>query len=265
VTDQSSQPALCVEQVSKRFQLQKRDFVAVEEVSFAVNSGDIGVLLGPSGCGKSTLLRMVAGLEPYTAGRISLNGRLVTGPGADRGMVFQTYTSFPWLSVKANVEFGLQVSGQLRALRQGMAEYFIERVGLADFKDAYPDQLSGGMRQRIALARALANGPELLLMDEPFGALDPETRWQMQELLDEIVSKENMTVLLVTHDIEEALYLADNIVLLASSPGRVRQQLRPKLRAEQGFCSKTSILTHPEYSGLYNDLRATMLKEAVPG
>lgn len=179
------------------------------------------MLLGPSGCGKSTILRMAAGLESLSAGKILLSGHSITGPGRDRGMVFQSYTSFPWLTVKENVEYGLKVNGYNRAERRDIANHFIDRVRLTKFRDAYPDQLSGGMRQRVAIARALANGPEILLMDEPFGALDPETRWQMQELLLNIVCTENMTVLMVTHDVDEALFLADKIVFLSSHPGTV--------------------------------------------
>jgi NitT/TauT family transport system ATP-binding protein len=168
---------------------------------------------------------MVAGLESISSGDILLSGRAISGPGRDRGMVFQTYTSFPWLTVKQNVEYGLKVNGCPRAERRDLANHFIDRVRLTKFKDAYPDQLSGGMRQRVAIARALANGPEILLLDEPFGALDPETRWQIQELLLDIVRTENMTVLMVTHDVDEALFLADKIVFLSSHPGTVKETI----------------------------------------
>ena len=256
--------ALSVSDVCKQFSLRGQQFSAVSNINFEINAGEICALLGPSGCGKSTILRIVAGLENRSSGLITLNGRPVNRPGADRGMVFQSYTSFPWLSVIENVEFGLKVSGQLNALREGIAEHFLERVGLSQFRDAYPNQLSGGMRQRVALARVLANGPELLLMDEPFGALDPETRWQMQELLYEVVCKEKMTVLLVTHDIEEALYLADNIVFLSSSPGRVKKTIRPNLREAGSENTKETILASPEYQNLFIDIRKMMLSEYSP-
>lgn len=254
-------PALTVQRVTKNFRINKKEIRAVNDVSFSVNSGEICALLGPSGCGKSTVLRMVAGLEYRGSGSITLNGREITEPGPDRGMIFQSYTSFPWLTVKQNVEFGLRVTGQLNALREGVAEYFIERVGLSRFRNAYPDQLSGGMRQRVALARVLANGPELLLMDEPFGALDPETRWQMQELLYEVACREKMTVLMVTHDIEEALYLADSIAVFSAAPGRVRDIIHPGLKEPSGFVAKEYVLNLPRYRLLFQQLRKMMLQE----
>ena len=249
--EQQAVSKLYVSQVCKNFQLKgHKTLCAVSSVSFEVQQSEICILLGPSGCGKSTILRMVAGLESISAGRILLDRQPITGPGRDRGMVFQSYTSFPWLTVKQNVEYGLRVNGHSRAERQDITNHFIDRVRLTPFKDAYPDQLSGGMRQRVAIARALANGPEILLMDEPFGALDPETRWQMQELLLDIVRMENMTVLMVTHDVDEALFLADKILFLSSHPGTVRERIPAPLQNSAKPTTKESMYEIPEYINL---------------
>lgn len=220
---------------------------AIDDVSFEVTEREICVLLGPSGCGKSTLLRMVAGLDQPSSGELRLADAPVRGPGRDRGMVFQSYTSFPWLTVRQNVEFGLRINGESLAIKEGTADYFLNRVKLDAFADAYPEQLSGGMRQRVALARALATYPRLLLMDEPFGALDAETRWQMQELLLEVVSKEAMTVLLVTHDIDEALFLGDRIVFLSRHPGRVKEILKPGFKQGQRLTTKEALYDSPGF------------------
>jgi NitT/TauT family transport system ATP-binding protein len=236
---------------------------AIEDVSFDVAAREVCVLLGPSGCGKSTLLRMAAGLDRPSTGRIALAGETVVGPSRDRGMVFQGYTSFPWLTVRQNVEFGLRVNGETLSIREGLADHFIERVKLGAFREAYPDQLSGGMRQRVALARALANYPRMLLMDEPFGALDAETRWQMQELLLEVVSKEAMTVLLVTHDIDEALFLGDRIVFLSRHPGRVREILRPDFKRGGRLATKEDLYDAPGYHALEKHVMRLMREEGA--
>ncbi len=236
---------------------------AIDRVSFEVTEREICVLLGPSGCGKSTLLRMAAGLDRPSEGSIALAGTPVVGPSRDRGMVFQSYTSFPWLTVRENVEYGLRVNGETLSIKEGTADYFIERVKLDAFRDAYPDQLSGGMRQRVALARALANYPRLLLMDEPFGALDAETRWQMQELLLDVVSKEAMTVLIVTHDIDEALFLGDRIVFLSRHPGRVREILQPTFKQGQRLTTKEALYDAPGYHELEKHVMRLMREEGA--
>ncbi len=220
---------------------------ALESVSFGPQRGAVGILLGPSGCGKSTLLRMVAGLETISAGRITVSGREVTGPGRDRGMVFQTYTSFPWLTVEDNVGYGLRINSSAAGRRGGVVDYFLDRIGLTPFRKAYPEQLSGGMRLRVAIARALANQPDMLLMDEPFGALDPETRWQMQELVLGIVHKERMTVLMVTHDIEEAAFMGDRIAFFSRGPGRLREVIEPTFGADERRLDKAALKAIPEY------------------
>jgi NitT/TauT family transport system ATP-binding protein len=197
---------------------------AVRDVSFDIldkpGIGEIVVFLGPSGCGKSTILKAIAGLLAPTAGEILLDGKPVTDVGRDRGMVFQTYTSFGWLTVRQNLEYGLKLQGIPKAERQERSDKYLQSVGLADFADRYPKDLSGGMKQRVAIARTLINRPKVILMDEPFGALDPQTRWGMQSLLLD-VSRSEDTNLFVTHDVSEAVYLADTVYVLSSRPARI--------------------------------------------
>ncbi|MEK7406012.1 MAG: ABC transporter ATP-binding protein [Acidobacteriota bacterium] len=183
--------------------------------------GEFRVLLGPSGCGKSTILRLIAGLDRPDAGEVLVNGKHVTGPGADRGMVFQKYTSFPWLTVGGNIEYGLRIRGTTPEKRRQTVAHLVEAVGLVGFENAYPDALSGGMQQRLAIARTLAVRPEVILMDEPFGALDAQTRGGMQTLLLRIWEETASTILFVTHDVEEAVYLADRLFILSARPGTI--------------------------------------------
>ncbi len=203
-----------------------REIAAVDRLSLDVADREIVSIVGPSGCGKSTLLRLVAGLVRPSTGEIRLDGRVVQAPGADRGMVFQSYTLFPWLTVQGNVEFGPKIRGLDPAYCREVAGRFIQMVGLAGFEHAYPKELSGGMMQRVAIARALANDPEVLLMDEPFGALDAQTRVFMQELLLDIWQKTPKTILFVTHDIDEALFLGDRVYVMTARPGRFRDEVR---------------------------------------
>ena len=194
------------------------------EDAFSPEGRDIGefrVLLGPSGCGKSTLLRMIAGLDRPDSGQIMVNGKPVAGPGRDRGMVFQKYTSFPWLTVADNIAYGLKINGVPAAEREKTVQQLIEAVGLAGFEKSYPDTLSGGMQQRVAIARTLAIRPQVILMDEPFGALDAQTRSDMQQLLLKVWDETASTILFVTHDVDEAIYLADRIFILCSRPGTI--------------------------------------------
>ncbi|HEX3746831.1 MAG TPA: ABC transporter ATP-binding protein [Bryobacteraceae bacterium] len=198
------------------------------EDKFAPDGRDIGefsVLLGPSGCGKSTILRLIAGLDRPDTGQILVNGAAVTAPGRDRGMVFQKYTSFPWLTVNQNVEYGLKINGFPEAERRQTVQRLIEAVGLSGFEKSYPDTLSGGMQQRVAIARTLALRPSVILMDEPFGALDAQTREDMQELLLKIWGETASTVLFVTHDVDEAVYLADHIYILCARPGTIMEDV----------------------------------------
>jgi ABC-type nitrate/sulfonate/bicarbonate transport system ATPase subunit len=202
-----------------------RQTEAVRDVSIDVidkpGVGEVAVFLGPSGCGKSTILKAVAGLLPPTKGEILVDGRLITGVGRDRGMVFQAYTSFAWLTVRRNVEYGLRLRGVPKAERRTLSDKYLAAVGLTDFADRYPKDLSGGMKQRVAIARTLINEPRLVLMDEPFGALDPQTRWGMQGLLLDVSRTEDNTILFVTHDVSEAVYLADTVYVLSARPARI--------------------------------------------
>jgi len=188
--------------------------------------GEFRVLLGPSGCGKSTLLRMIAGLDEPSSGEVLVNGQQVTGPGKDRGMVFQKYTSFPWLTVEENVAYGMKINGVPAAQRKETVDRLLKAVGLAGFAGVYPETLSGGMQQRVAIARTLALRPSVILMDEPFGALDAQTRSEMQQLLLQIWDETACTILFVTHDVEEAVYLADRIFIMSSHPGTIVEDVQ---------------------------------------
>lgn len=206
-----------------------RTVQAVENVSLSVANkpgiGELAVFLGPSGCGKSTILKSVAGLMTPDSGEVLVDGAPVDGTGRDRGMVFQSYTSFAWRTVLKNVEYGLELQGLPAAERRKQAMAIIEKVGLKDFADSLPKQLSGGMKQRVAIARTLVNKPRLILMDEPFGALDPQTRWGMQSLILDVLRTEDNTVLFVTHDVAEAVYLADVIFVLSHRPAKVLHRI----------------------------------------
>jgi ABC-type nitrate/sulfonate/bicarbonate transport system ATPase subunit len=214
--------------------------LALQATDLDVAENDFITILGPSGCGKSTLLRIVAGLDRQTAGEVLLDGRRIDGPGADRGMVFQSYTLFPWLSVRDNVCFGLRERGLPRAEQLEKADAFLAKVGLRGFENHYPKQLSGGMQQRTAIARALANDPRMLLMDEPFGALDHQTRELMQELLLGIWEEQKKTVLFVTHDIDEAVFMGSRVVVMSARPGRIKLDRRVELAHPRHYSVKTT-------------------------
>ena len=217
---------LRVDNVSLRYQSPKGEtFTALDRVSFEVPDRQFAVIVGPSGCGKSSLLYLTAGLNEPTEGDIYVGGQKVEGPGADRGMVFQGYTLFPWLTVRQNLEFGLKRRGLPQDEIRTIVEFYLGEVGLAKFAEHYPKQLSGGMMQRVAIARALANDPQILLMDEPFGALDSQTRLQMQQLLLQVWGNSKKTVVFVTHDIDEAILLADRIYVMGARPGRIKEIL----------------------------------------
>ena len=212
---------LRVEHLSKSFE----GLVVLDDISFSVNKGETVVIVGPSGCGKSSLLNILGGLDEASAGSVYVAGEKISGPGKDRGMVFQGYSLFPWLTVQKNVEFGLKMSGVPQKERSETALKYIGLVGLKGFESALPDQLSGGMKQRAAIARTLANQPEILLMDEPFGALDAQTRIIMQELLADISRKTGSTIIFITHDIDEAIILGSRILVMSRRPGTIRKTI----------------------------------------
>ena len=218
-----SAPELEVTSVSRVFPGQRgaKPVQALSPTDLTLEKNDFVTILGPSGCGKSTLLRIVAGLDRPTTGTVYLEGKEIRGPGADRGMVFQSYTLFPWLTIRENVGFGLREKGMKAAAIKETVDLYLDRVGLSAFADHWPKQLSGGMQQRTAIARALANDPKILLLDEPFGALDNQTRGLMQELLLGIWEREKKTVIFVTHDIEEAVFMASRVVTMSARPGRI--------------------------------------------
>jgi NitT/TauT family transport system ATP-binding protein len=217
----SRRVALSIEHLGRTYDSGNGPFAALGDLSHAVRQREFTCVIGPSGCGKSTLIRILAGLEQPTSGQVLVDGDPVRGPGAERGMVFQNYTLFPWLTVKKNVMFGPRMKGVRRERAEAAARKWLEVVGLERFADAYPAELSGGMKQRVAIARALANQPRILLMDEPFGALDAQTRASMQAHLLRIWESVDVTVVFITHDLDEAIYLADRIVVLGANPGRI--------------------------------------------
>lgn len=232
-------------EVRKRFEREGREIVAIDCFSLSVPEGEFVTIVGPSGCGKSTFLHMVGGFEPIAEGSISLAGDPVRGPGPDRGMLFQDYALFPWLSVIGNVAWALEAKGLPKTERARLARTYLDRVGLSAFADAYPSELSGGMQQRVALARVLALEPRMLLMDEPFGALDAQTRELMQEELTAIWQRDRRTVLFVTHDIDEAVYLSDRVVVFSARPGRLKADIRINLpRPREPGLRKTADYAH---------------------
>jgi NitT/TauT family transport system ATP-binding protein len=257
-----------VRDLSKSFTAPGRPpTMAIERLSFQAHRRELLCVIGPSGCGKSTLARLVAGLEAPSGGEMLLDGKPIHGPGSDRGMVFQSYTLFPWLTVLRNVMFGLEVGGQMsHAEAEREARTWLDVVGLTKFAAAYPHQLSGGMKQRAAIARALANRPRMLLMDEPFGALDAQTRCQMQSYLLQIWRQVDITILFITHDLDEAIYLADRILILDAHPGRLRELMEvavPRPRCAEQFVSPEFIAARHHLEELIHP-RAAQAADKLP-
>lgn len=211
--------------LSKSFTLQSGAMTVLEEINFQLFPREFVCLVGASGCGKSTLLNIVAGLTSPSAGSVLVDGHEVTGPGSDRGMVFQNYTLYPWLTVSQNIAFGLKLRKMPKAEQRDRIDYYLSVVGLTPFAKSYPKQLSGGMKQRVAIARALANEPAVLLMDEPFGALDAQTKEQMQQFLLELWEQTHVTVLMITHDVEEAIFLSQRVYVMSVRPGRMKLEV----------------------------------------
>jgi NitT/TauT family transport system ATP-binding protein len=253
-----------VKHLGKRFVSTRGETDALRDINFRVHRREFVCVIGPSGCGKSTLIRILAGLEQQSSGEVLMDGKPVRGPGRDRGMVFQGYSLFPWLTVKRNVMFGPEIGGASHSAAESQARQWLDLVGLTKFADAYPHQLSGGMRQRVAIARALVNEPRIMLMDEPFGALDAQTRAKMQSHLLDIWRNVDLTILFITHDLDEAIYLADRILVLKPHPGEVLELIEvpvPRPRSAAQFSNpefratkaRLEALIHPPASAADSD------------
>ncbi|CAL9568189.1 Taurine import ATP-binding protein TauB [Streptomyces sp. enrichment culture] len=251
--------------VSKTFPVKDRDggaFTALDGIDLDIAAGEFLVVVGPSGCGKSTLLDLLAGLTRPTSGEILLDGAPVTRPGPDRGIVFQQYALLPWRTALGNVEFGLEATGVPRRERAGRAREFLDLVGLAGFEDRHPHELSGGMRQRVAIARSLAYDPDVLLMDEPFAALDAQTRESLQDELRRIWQRTGKTVVFITHGIEEAVYLGERVAVLTSRPGRVKEVVPVRLGPRESGAHGEDVRSSPEFARYRHDIW-TLLHDEV--
>ncbi len=243
-----AEPKISFRNVSKIFGTGEDALVAIENLTLDIEDGEIVTVVGPSGCGKSTAMNMVAGLISQSSGEVLVDGRPVSGPGPDRGVIFQQYALFPWMTVRENVEFGLKLQKLDKAERRERALHYLGLVGLADFADFYPKTLSGGMKQRCAIARAYAVNPTVLLMDEPFGALDALTRVKLQNQLLDTWSKDKRTVMFITHDVDEAVYIAHRVIVLAANPGRLQEIIDVDLP----FPRDDEIRLSPEFAAIRN-------------
>ena len=241
----------------KEFKTKKGLVIALKNINLHVETGEFVGVVGASGSGKSTLLRLVAGLEFPTSGEITVDDAVVAGPGADRGMVFQKYTLYPWLSVQKNVEFGLKLLGASRKARKEEASHYLSIVGLSEFAKSYPKELSGGMKQRVAIARALATSPKILLMDEPFGALDIQTKENMQQFLLEVWRKTGCTILMITHDVQEAVFLSQRVYVLSARPGTIRSEVSIDLPSDRNYQVKRLPIFHQQSDHIVDLLRST--------
>ncbi len=261
-TQTAASPPIRCRRVTKEYLGGSR--VALNDITLDIHENQVTALIGPSGCGKTTLLRLIAGLEFPTRGEVLMHDKPVLGPGPERGMVFQAYTSFPWLTARKNVEHGMKIQNLPRPERMSRAQHFLELVHLDEFAEAYPVEMSGGMKQRVAIARTLAQNPDLLLLDEPFGALDAQVTWEMEEMVIEIIENESKTVILVTHDIQEAIYLADRIIFFTRQPGRIKADLSMEFKEGRRFAKKEELLVHPGYPEM-EKLLYTMMREEIQG
>jgi NitT/TauT family transport system ATP-binding protein len=247
------------EHVSLSFSTPKGSLTVVEDVSYDINDGDFIAVIGPSGCGKTTMMSMLAGFQKPTTGKVLFDGAPVKGPGPERGVIFQEYGVFPWLTVKQNIAFGLQLKANRvsAAERDGTCKHYLELMGLADFANSYPKHLSGGMRQRLAIARAYAVKPQFLLMDEPFGALDAQTRANMQNLLLQVLASEGKTVMLITHSVDEAIFLASRIVVVTARPARIREIIEVPF----AYPRDESLQARSEFIELRSHIRELVMSE----
>jgi NitT/TauT family transport system ATP-binding protein len=245
--------------VSVEFASPRGTLHVVDDVSYRIADGEFVAIIGPSGCGKTTMMNMVAGFMQPTRGSVLLDGAAIEGPGPDRGVIFQEYGVFPWLTVKQNIAFGLTLAANRAeaAERDAICDRYMRLMGLSEFADAWPKMLSGGMRQRLALARAYAVRPQFLLMDEPFGALDAQTRTAMQDLLLQVLATEGKTVMLITHAVEEAIYLASRILVMSARPTRIREEIRIPF----GYPRAESVHETREFNELRSHVRDLVMKE----
>src|SRR5215510_7274886 len=256
--DAVRQPLLAIRGVTKRFAVGDGEIEALARVDLIIGRGEFVCLIGASGCGKSTLLRIIAGFEEPTSGDVTVHGKPVTGPGSDRGMVFQDYALFPWMTVRQNIGFGPRQRGLLRTEIAAISDEFVKLVGLERFADRYPSQLSGGMKQRVAIARVLANNANVLLMDEPFGALDALTREQLQRELLQIWARAGVTIIFVTHSVEEAVLLADRVLVMSAGPGRIENDIVIELPRPRDVSS-------PEFNAARRDVARRLTSHLAPG
>jgi len=252
-----------VSHLCKVFPTRSGSLVALDHINLYINSGEFVCILGASGSGKTTLLRIIAGLDVPTSGQVTLDGSPVVGPGVDRGLIFQTYTLYPWQRVRENVAFGLALQGMNRRQRLERADYFLDVVGLGRAAQMYPYQLSGGMKQRVAIARALATEPQVLLMDEPFGALDAQTKEMMHAFLLQVWQRTGTTILMITHDVEEAVFLAQRVYVLTSSPGRVKAEVNISMPNQRDFACKRSLSFLQQREQILDMLREERQKTLV--
>ena len=252
-------PKLSIQGLGKTFKTDRGQTTALNGVDLEIGNNEFVALVGTSGCGKSTLLSIAAGLETHDEGTIKIDGSDIAAPGLDRGVVFQSYTLLPWLTAQKNVEFALQAAGKTIAEAQEIANAHLHLMGLNGFENAYPSELSGGMKQRVAIARALSYRPQILLMDEPFGALDALTRHHMQELLTRIWEKHRLTVLFITHDVEEAVYLADRVAVMTNRPGRIKTTVPITLPRPRQY----DMIGSPEFQTLYRTILDAIRSESL--
>lgn len=244
-----------ISNLTKEFSTKKGKIVALKDINMHVETGEFVCVVGASGSGKSTLLRLVAGLDFPTSGEITVDDAIVAGPGADRGMVFQKYTLYPWMTVQKNVEFGLKLQGYTPKRRKEEASYYLSIVGLSEFAKSLPKELSGGMKQRVAIARALATNPKILLMDEPFGALDIQTKENMQQFLLEIWRKTGCTILMITHDVREAVFLSQRVYVFSARPGTVKEEVKIELPSDRDYTIKRQPIFHQQADYVIDLLR----------